>query len=92
MCMHGGHQWDWYQPVIKADANGGYGGRHLHRHGNRAVIGLAKIMYAAAIATAYCNLAKKGGGNEHVAHMYHDIWVRVSLQIINLQTELNYLN
>ena len=40
MHMHGGCQWDWYQPITKADANGGPGGCHLHRRGSRAAIGL----------------------------------------------------
>ena len=40
MHMHGGHQWDWYQPITKADENGGHGGCHLHSPGDRAVIGL----------------------------------------------------
>ena len=33
-------QWDWYQPVAKADANDDHGGHHLHGPRDRAVIGL----------------------------------------------------
>ena len=40
MCMRDGHQWDWYQPIGKANANGDYGGHHLHGPRDRAVIGL----------------------------------------------------
>ena len=40
MCLRGGHPWHWYKPVTKANANGGHGGHHLHRPGDRAVIGL----------------------------------------------------
>ena len=40
MHMHGRHQWDWYQPVTKADENGGHGGCYLHSPGDWAVIGL----------------------------------------------------
>ena len=32
-------------------------------------------MYAAAIATVCGNLAKNGGGDEHIAHMYHDTYI-----------------
>ena len=40
MCMHDGCQWDWYQPVAKADANGDHKGHYLHGQRDRAVIGL----------------------------------------------------
>ena len=60
MHMHGGHQWHWYQPITKADENGGHGGCHLHSPGSQAVIGLeSQTAYAATMATACCNLVKK---------------------------------
>ena len=40
MHMRDRRQWDWYQPVAKADANGDHGGHHLHGPRDRAVIGL----------------------------------------------------
>ena len=40
MRMRDRHQWDWYQPVAKADANGDHGSHHLHGPRDRAVIGL----------------------------------------------------
>ena len=40
MRMCDGRQWDWYQPVAKADANGDHRGHHLHGPRDRAVIGL----------------------------------------------------
>ena len=74
MHMHGGHPWQWYQPVTKANANGGHGGHHLHRPGDQAVIDKkAEIIYVATMVTACCNLVKKGGGSRHVAGKYHDI-------------------
>ena len=39
MCMRDGRQWDWYQPIAKADANGDHRGHHLHGPRDRAVIG-----------------------------------------------------
>ena len=38
--MCNGHQWDWYQPVAKADANGDHRGYQLHGPRDRAVIGV----------------------------------------------------
>ena len=38
--MCGRHQWDWYQPITRADENAGHGGHNLHGTGDRAVIGL----------------------------------------------------
>ena len=40
MHMRGGHPGHWYQPVARANANGGHGGCHLHSPRERAVIGL----------------------------------------------------
>ena len=69
-------QWDWYQPVAKADANGDHGGHHLHGPRDQAVIGLeSQNGVCCCHAMVCCNLAKKDGGGGHVACRYHDISV-----------------
>ena len=43
MRMRGGHLGHWYQPIARANANGGHGGCHLHNLREWAVIGLESL-------------------------------------------------
>ena len=47
--MCGGCQYYWYQPIAKANTNGGPGGHHLHGPWDRAVIGLGSQKWEAQL-------------------------------------------